>query len=453
MRTALIALITGIALPLAAPAAPEKPADFASGMVLATPVQAPFYRVELPLGVHAQARSDLGDVRVFNARGEAVPYALPAPPAATAAAPVSQAVPFFPVRGTTATAPDALALDIRQDAGGRLIALRSQQGASNDKVVAYLFDLAVLKRPVQALALDWPASISGYSSEVRLDASDDLRHWQPLTSAPLLDIHHGGQQLAQKRISFSAGHHRYLRLTATGALPPLTAAAVEIPGEDTARPALRWHRVIATAGEEEGHYDFDLGAYLVASRLKVMLPEANTVAPVLLLVRERRQHPWRPVRSATVFRLARESGEAVSPALEITPQSGRYWQLRVDPRAGGLGHGLPVLEVGWVPQTLVFLARGQAPFTLAIGQRDATGLALPLASLLPGYRPGAELALPEATPGVPQALGGRNAPQPGREDAPPPDWKRWLLWAVLLAGTGLMALMAWRLLRQAPPQA
>lgn len=452
MRTVLVALLAGIALPLPA-AVPETPADFASGMTLATPGAAPFYRVELPLAVHAQAKPDLGDVRVFNAGGEALPHALPAPAAAAAPSPVVQEVPFFPVRGAAATAPDALALDIRQDAGGRLIALRSHPARDSDRTVAYLFDLAALTRPVQALALDWPASVDGYSGEVRLDAGDDLRNWQPLASVTLLDIRYAGQALAQKRISFTPGHYRYLRLTAGGPLPPLSGASVDIPAEAAARTALRWHAVTATPGDGAGHYDFDLGARLVAVSLRLRLPEANTVAPVELLVRERRKDPWQSVRRGTVYRIAREGGETTSPALDIAARAGRYWQLRVDPRAGGLGRGMPVLEIGWVPQTLVFLARGAAPFTLAYGQRDAAGQALPLASLMPGYRPGAELALPAATPGAPRALGGRNAPAPGREDAPPPDWRRWLLWAVLLAATGLLALMAYRLLRQPPTDA
>jgi hypothetical protein len=452
MRTLTFTLLLGLAIPAAALPDILAPSHFASGAVLETPGHQPFYRIELPLAVYAQARPDLGDVRVFNADGDALAYALelPRPPVAH---PDVQSVPRFPHSGSTAPGTPGLDLRIEQSAQGRIVALRSPgSGAAASVVNAYLFDLSALRRPVQALRLDWPAG-ADYSAPVRLEGSDDLKHWHFLAESPLLDMRFGGRQLAQKRIAFDAGTPRYLRLSANAALPAFTRADVELlPERQPPAPERRWQEVTATAGDKPGEYVFDLGAELVATQLEIRLPQLNTVAPVELLVRRRHRDNWQSVTHTTVYRLLRDSGEIASPALDIAPQPGRYWLLRLDPRAGSLGRGMPVLRLGWTPHRLVFVAQGRAPFTLAWGQRDAKPAALPLASLLPGYRANLEAELPPATPGAVTGLGGSNAPQPGREDAPPPDWKRWLLWGVLLAGVALLAFMARSLMRQ-PPRA
>ena len=56
------------------------PQDFAYARQIETPDNATIYRVALPLDVYKNVvRSDLGDLRVFNASGKAVPYALRLP--------------------------------------------------------------------------------------------------------------------------------------------------------------------------------------------------------------------------------------------------------------------------------------------------------------------------------------------------------------------------------------
>lgn len=448
MRLLLFTLLLSLALPAsAALPAVARPADFATGMKLRLQGEQPFHRLELPLAAHAQARPDLADVRIFNAEGEAVPHAFARGEAAPAA-PAPTAVPRFPLHAPGG-GQDAPALDVKIEQDGRLISLQSRYGGitGSGPVESWLFDLSALRQPVQALLLDWPVPANGFSTEARLEGSDDLKAWQPLVTAPLLDLAFGGQRLQQKRIAFPASRFRYLRLMPRQPLPPLSAAAVDTLPAAALVPE-RWLEVPGHPGPASGEYVFDLGARLVATRLELKLPQPNTVAPVEWLVRERQRDDWRSVTRATLYRLRRDGADMASPALATGAQAGRYWLLRVDPRAGGLGSGTPVLRLAWRPTQLVFLARGTPPFTLAFGQRDAAPVQLPLASLLPGYRPGMEADLPLASVGPAMPLGGHNAPAPGEEDTPPPDWKRWLLWGILLLGVGLLAAMARSLLRQ-----
>ncbi|MDI1300720.1 MAG: DUF3999 domain-containing protein [bacterium] len=447
MRALLLGFSFGF---LAAVCNAETPADFATGITLETTGKEAFYRVELPLAVHAQARTDLADVRIFNGKGEAVPYALGAwRDADTAApAPVRHDVARFPLKGASVAALAGLDITVEQNRSGKVIALKSSNATAATaatSIIAFVFDAASLDQDSQALLLDWPATADGYSAETTLETSDDLKTWHYLASAPLLDMRYGGQQLAQKRIAFTRGRYRYLRLSADQPLPVFSLAQIEsVTDPAPAAPPLRWQNITASAGEKTGDYVFDSGAWLPVSRIGLQLAQTNTVAPVELLVRNRPDAPWRHVLNTVSYRLTRNGRDITSPLQDINPHSGRYWLLHVDPRAGGLGSGMPRLTLGWSPRQLVFVARGDGPFTLAFGKRDARPAQLPLASLLPGYVAGAETALPAATLGASRVLGGRDA---GPESAVM-NWKKLILWSVLVLGTGFLAWMARSLIRQ-----
>jgi hypothetical protein len=137
-------------------------------------------------------------------------------------------------------------------------------------------------------------------------------------------------------------------------------------------------------------------------------------------------------------------GEVTSAPVAVGGSDRRYWLIRTDPRTGGAGRAPPRLRAGWRVPELVFATRGSAPFMLAFGSHNAPQGALPIATLIPGYD--AAKGLPSsvvlAQSGVVTPLGG-----PSRLNAPL-DAKRWLLWATLVLGAGILGWMAYRLARQ-----
>ncbi|WP_161868042.1 DUF3999 family protein, partial [Pseudomonas yangonensis] len=93
---------------------------------------------------------------------------------------------------------------------------------------------------------------------------------------------------------------------------------------------------------------------------------------------------------------------------------------------------------------LVFLARGEPPYRLAVGRADATAAALPLSTLIPGNSTERLTSLASAQVDVAAVRSAEvNVPATAATD-----WKRWGLWAVLLLGVALLAAMAASLLRR-----
>mgnify|MGYP003345867383 CR=1 FL=1 len=284
-----------------------------------------------------------------------------------------------------------------------------------------------------------------------------------VSGAPLLSLEVGGQRLQQRRVEVPQQKAKYLRLAwvrersddgAKIVLPEITAASGEL-AEKFIEATREWAKFNAGKGEKPGEYLFDLKGQFPIDRLRLELPEPNTIAQAEVLVRDKAEQPWRSVARTMLYRLRQPAGEIASPDITVGTSSERWWMIRIDQRGGGIGGGLPVLNAGWVPHQLVFAARGAAPFTLAYGNRGAHGGALPIESLIPGYRDDAGASVRVAkTGGQPTVNVQATSAQPQKELGGEArlqeqiDWKRWSLWGVL--GLGVLALggMAWRMVRQ-----
>jgi hypothetical protein len=281
-----------------------------------------------------------------------------------------------------------------------------------------------------------------------VDASDDLGSWRPLVAAaPLVGLEIANQRLHQNRIELPPTAGRYLRLSWVppsqgDPAPELVSARGQTAA--TAVEALReWTLVQAVAGAKAGEYVFDLGAHYPVDRVRVRLPEPNTVAQVEWLVRDGVEQPWRPLAHSVVYRLRREGGEFVSPEVSVGIVTDRYWLMRVDRRGGGVGSGTPGLEVGWVPHAVVFVARGEPPFQLAYGNREAQPAAYAIETLVPGKGEVRNLIkVSSARVSEYQELGGE------ARRSRTTNWKRWTLWGALVLGVLVLGGMAWRLVGQ-----
>src|SRR5262249_7901289 len=238
------------------------------------------------------------------------------------------------------------------------------------------------------------------------------------------------------------------------AAPELTSARAELV-EKTVDAPREWAVVESGKGEKQGEYVFDLRGYFPVDRIRIKLPEQNTVVQMEVLARTRTDQPWRQVARAVAYRLRHGDSEITSPDLAVGAVTDRYWLLRVDQRGGGIGAGAPKLEIGWVPHRLVFAARGSPPFQLAYGRRDAQPAAYSIETLIPGYREESGERIRAAKAGTQQKVNVQSAQalvetelggETQRREAV--DWKRWSLWGALGLGVLILGVMAWRLVKQ-----
>ena len=436
MRLAALLLVAAL------PAAAQPPSKFMSSAELTLTGSEALHRVELPFEVYRDARRDLADVRVLNARGEAVPLAFAGDADLQREMLPLVELPSFAVT-TLATAPSGRGSEVTvRTADGTLVSIRGKGGDRVARAAAYLLDASALKEPMRALYFEWEAGAGAEVVKLRIEASDDLKSWGALASGPLVRVENAGRMLSQPRIEFPARTAKYLRVT--WSTPGFKLTGVRAEREARTQPPPRVTRTVqGMPGSKPGEFVYDLGARLPVESFRLVPGEPNDVISAAITARGDEKETWRAVGWAPFYRLRYEDAEKQSPPLEIGRLLVRYWMARLAP--GATSAAAPALEVQWRSHQLVFVARGEGPFALAFGNPLATAVALPVSSLIPGYERLAELRLPEARVGSV-----REGPPPSRWDqlvgeANP---RRLALWAILIGGVAVLGFMAWRLSRQ-----
>jgi len=426
---------------VALPAIADAPAFRSSAPLTLTGADA-LQRVALPFEVYRDARPDLADVRILNGVGEEVPYAWAGELDVAQETPAAIELPLFPVARVQPERASGDEVTVRtQD--GTLVAVRTKRaGKAPPRAAAYLLDASQVKVPIGALDFDWKAGPGTQVVPLRVEASEDLRTWSRVASAPVVKVESAGQALSQPRVEFTRREAKYFRITWDA--PAFALERVRAQPEPAVKPPPRLVRsVAATPGPKAGEYLFDLGARLPVEAFRIVPADANAVVSATVLARDDESAPWRLVAVAPFYRLQREGAEVQSPAVEIGRRPARYWMARF--AAGSSSGPPPTLEAQWRSAQLVFVARGERPFSIAFGKPGAAPVALPVANIVPKYERGVETRLAQAQVGAVAS-----GPPPSRWDrlAGELNARRIALWAILLGGVAALAFMAWRLHRQ-----
>lgn len=466
LATAALSLCAGVAQ---AAADANSPAAYAIRIPVTLAADAPLQRVMLPAEVLVRLQSPgYADVRLFNGAGQPVPMAL-AGVAAASAPEELVTLPAYPILGAANTGTaglEGLSLRIEERQGQRVVqidtaATTTTVGPATPQAVrGALLDARNVQLPVARMALDVDLP-AGQPVTFRVQASKDLKHWQPLAetvlyradaaAAPTAPGRLGNEQIDLQRAGLK-GH--YLRVTWGDAAVTLRGATLatsrstgprERVSASMATPALANPRELV----------FALPFATPVAALAITPPGSNVLIPVRVLGRNHREQPWSPLASAVVYKMATGGKEQSSGPVELGGASVREIKIEADPKTPGFAVA-PALGLQFEPAQLVFLASGQGPFTLAAGLPGATAAAsafLPLASLVPGYQPAQENTLPVALADVARAdiTGGKPADGalvPVAAASGGISTRSAVLWGVLLAGVAALGLMAWLLLRQ-----
>jgi hypothetical protein len=362
-------------------------------------------------------------------------------------------LPVFPLYGETTNTIEDLNLRVEKRADGTVIRIQSQKkGAERkDRLRGYLIDASTLKSSIYALQFDWQAGSASFVGKFKVDGSDDLARWTNLAdNATLARLIFDGHRVERDRVELGAAKLKYLRISwpeNQAALDRLVVRAE--PAAKRVATARNWQKISGSSvAGKTGEYGYDLGGFFPVDRLRVELPQVNSLAQLEIHWRGKPDDPWRLARSVVAYRLRDRDAEVTSPEILVPVNSARYWLVRVDQKGGGIGDGVPGLQVGWAPQKLVFAARGAGPYQLAYGASRVAPAAFAIESLIPGYNTDAEFKVKHAPLGEPTTLAGT-----ARLRAPV-DYKKIALWSTLIVGVALLGWMAFRLSRQitkAPP--
>lgn len=453
-----ICLLASAAAVVRADGAPElRPTDFAFGRsVTPSDDASPLVEVALPVDVYRASRVEgLADVWVFNARGAPVPHALRRGTQATSAPTSAELVPVFPV---PAAIPLELSLVITRGPTGEIQQLQRRPAleiagvpAAAEQVGAYLLDVRGLKREVRALRFSWLDPPGHLILPLSIEVSSDLISWRPLAvEGGLLRLEHAGNRIERDRVELAAGASAFLRVRPADSermtFPAQLRAVFAEPAADVPLRVLERMVVEPTApAADSGVYRFDLGGQLPVERIEIELPEDNTVIAAEVWAADKRDGPYQRIAEARFYRVhpAGDPKPLIGPSVRVLRQRARFYELRVDATRLGLGSGKPSLIAHYAPDELLFLRRGEGPFTLAYGRHAVSRKRFEAQDLL-SLVPHGEGKPASATLSEPKPLGDASVLEPPE---PPPPYSTYALWAVLIAGVALLGGLAYRLIK------
>jgi hypothetical protein len=447
VKAALLAPLLGSLLCAATLSqAEDLPDDFTTHAPLTVTGEGPWYRLELPLGVQLNARqSSLNDVRVFNADGQAQPYAITQSPPqrATDASPVS--VKWFPLYNSDGAKDAEPKIRVERTPNGTLVEVQPQGEieAGEEILRGWLLDTSAIDAPLDQLILDWSSERDGFQ-RFSIEASDDLQHWQRWGEGQVARLSFAEELVEQRVVNLPGRSARYLRLLWKSPLSAPTLNAVQLISTQPGVLPLSWSPAINGRVEKPGVYVWQLRVALPLERMRIDIAQPNSLAPATLYGRSDSNAPWQMIDNGLLYRLSQNGQDVVQDEMELPGNVVQQLKLEVDDRGGGLGKDAPALSFAVRATQLVFLGRGAPPYSLAVGNATVKSAALPLATLIPGVSPEKLAALGIAsmasTPVAPVAAA---APV----EASGPDLKRIGLWAVLIIGVVFLAWMALGTLR------
>ncbi|WP_341304396.1 DUF3999 domain-containing protein [Pseudomonas sp. TMP25] len=422
--------------------------DFAVHLPLTLAGEGPWYRLDVPMALHFAARyGDLRDLRVFNAEGQPLAYALVAGQGESRDSQQEQTVKWFPLYAEQGDSTAMANLRVQRNAAGTLIELLDQPDTATQPALrrGWLLDASALQAPLIRLQLNWAEGQEGFQ-RFSIEASDDLQTWQPWGVGQLARVSFDGERVEQRQVDLPGRKARYLRLLwqSPQQAPQLTAASLISQRSDSVPAPLVWSQPLSATVNTDGQYQWQLPLALPLQRLHVELSQANSLAPVRVSGRSEAKGAWQSLAQGLLYRLPENGLEIRQDELSLPGLAVQQLRLQVDERGGGLGSQPPHIKVAVRATQLVFLQRGSPPYQLALGRAGTESTALPLATLIPGYQPQRLQQLGTAK----AQLLSDNLAQHAQATASDSQWRRWGLWLVLLLGVGLLALMALSLLRR-----
>ena len=178
------------------------------------------------------------------------------------------------------------------------------------------------------------------------------------------------QELKRERIELPAQAYDYLRVQRADGGPPLVIAGViaeRVGVAEEIEPV--WFMATMLAVDDPKSLFFDTGRRAPLSYARLRLPQENSSVRATLHSRDDGKAPWSERWNGEAYRIVTDIQRRESPPAHFGVTSDRYWRLQIakDPQ---LYRGT-LLELGYRPARLRFLAQGSGPFTLAYGSRRA----------------------------------------------------------------------------------
>lgn len=417
---------------------PKKPDEFAQVLAVAPKAGNKLGRVVLPAAAVAEiVRQDLGDVRIYDAKGRTLSLALAYDRSGESSLLKAHDLAAIPLTQM----PDGTAVPIpvepmASNAPGEAAA--SDAAAASDKRAAVLVDTRNLTLPVVGieLAAQLPKQVP---VNFTIESSADLKNWETLAEKVLLRPSNDPEVLGQPRIALPAVNlkGRSIRIS-WEAGPDIAVTGAKVLEAVERQPARADLETSGAMLSNPHELRFAPQISVPIAAVKLELTGSDGIVPVQLFGRNDPSEPWGLLANATL-----KQGEG-AVSLELSGASLREYRIAADPRSAGFSQ-VPLVSLAVDPITIFAAFNGEGPFNLAVGNANAKPAWFDPADFgkpsdqLRAWRLQAEVEIVGDAPVIKLAPAAPESAFDARTAA---------LWAAAVLAALILAFAAWRLTRR-----
>ena len=355
---------------------------------------------ELTEAVYSRlVRKDFRDICVFDSNGTPVPFTLRAPDSSNAeGTQLEEEIPFFPWAvlsdrlveskpGNTRGMP--LRPDVEIDTAGGIVRIRTRQ---ENTLSADASSQHAAPAPPDSLLLDMsafqdkhrmphgftgaeqrafsltiqPRDEEGFITNAVVRSSNSLENWNQVSDQTLARLMKGGSRIERLSIELPVPCPRYLLLTFSGDVPAIRSISGEARYSRKVAQ-LRHTHVPGLLGPDKRSVAYTVsGAYPLAG-VNFILPRPDIV-PVRLEAKMERADTWHFLVGGAIYRLEEGGAAMHSPMFSLAFPRGMAPDWRLAASGDIPFSDAPALQLNWKPHSLLFLARGKGPWTVAFGR-------------------------------------------------------------------------------------
>jgi hypothetical protein len=296
----------------------------------------------------------------LNAAGEQVPYAILPYEVLNPTKPSEESKPLkiFSMQNGVKSANNQINIDFNQG-GNTSINLTNNQASQQPKI-AYLFDLGKKHPMLKKIKVDWQGA-DGKLIAMQAFTSNNLKDWTNIGQSVLFKNTSDGQTILQNTIELYAfTEERYLQIRPSeiddADFKLISVSAEYSKAQNEILPQL-WQTLslINRKQAQNGiiNIDFESDARYPANYLRIDLPQLNTITNVKVLTRNQTDAPWEPVINSPIYRVNKQGRDTVNPDIKINPKVARFWRLEFNQSNGGIGAENPTFTIGWLTETVI----------------------------------------------------------------------------------------------------
>ncbi|MCP4300655.1 MAG: DUF3999 domain-containing protein [Gammaproteobacteria bacterium] len=422
-------------------AAPSQP-DFAYQSRLAQSDQA-LQRVALPIEVVlALARSDLGDLAIFNANGKQLVHSVTH--AADSSHELNQQLPFHKFGRFHQQRSKTVTQREQTTQPGSLSELETTQTLPVQSLRKdYLVELSRDENTPAFTLIDlqWTHEPADQILQLKVEVGNELDSLRVIKQRKSL-TNRASDDRSWHSIGGIPSGHKYMRLSPVGEVTRFELLRVSGIYQQEQAAARLTHRITPqlSSGENGNIYSFAIPSAVNAEAIRILPAEADSVISGdlygtrgngdtrILIRRNYRQHNI--------------DADDIKPSQPVQLPRRKYREIQFSTRTQlALA---PTVELSYPPYELIFLGDGNSPYTLAWGNHESEGQLSELSQILQGDLQQAQKNGSLVDLGPIEESGGvsRLAPLPTLP------WKKWLLWFLLVLASIITGRMAFKLYRE-----